>query len=79
MYRENGNSTVSEIVVAGLSVGWSPLAIDLPLTEYGLVRTPLLITYKFSNRSQQLIQLEMNMEGSDAFMFAGYRQVVTAI
>lgn len=77
--RENGNVTVSQMIITGLSVDWLPLDVQLPLPAFGLVRTPQLVSYKFYNRSQQLIQLEMNMEASEAFMFAGYKQLQLSI
>lgn len=64
------------MTITGLCVDSIPLTIELPLPAYGLVRTPLLVNYKFSNRSENLLQLELNMEASEAFMFAGYKQVL---
>ncbi|KAF5306179.1 hypothetical protein FQR65_LT07455 [Abscondita terminalis] len=77
--RQNSRTTLTQITITGLVVDWIPLDLDLPLPAFGLVRTPLLVTYHFYNRSQQLIQLEMNMEASEAFMFAGYKQLQISI
>lgn len=72
--RLNGHLTTTEVSITGLPIDWIPLDLKLNLPAYGLVRTPLLITYHLHNRSTQLIQLDVSMEASDAFMFAGYKQ-----
>ncbi|KAF5298216.1 hypothetical protein FQA39_LY02640 [Lamprigera yunnana] len=72
--RPDGKSTTTCIPINGLTADWIPIDLELPLPAYGLVRTPLLVSYRFFNRSHHLIQLEMNMEASEAFMFAGYKQ-----
>ncbi|KAK5645307.1 hypothetical protein RI129_006607 [Pyrocoelia pectoralis] len=77
--RQNGEAAITQIKIAGLSVDWIPLNLELPLPAYGLVRTPLLVNYKFYNRSRHLLQLEMNMEASEAFMYAGYKQLQLSI
>lgn len=59
----------------GLIVEWVPLDIKITLPAFGLVRTPLLTTYELYNRSSQLIQLDISVDASEAFMFAGYKQV----
>lgn len=60
----------------GLLVDWVPLDVKIKLPAYGLVRTPLLTTYELYNRSSQLIQLDVSLDASEAFMFAGYKQVM---
>ncbi|KRT86775.1 hypothetical protein AMK59_2592 [Oryctes borbonicus] len=73
--RLSGFSAKTEVPLQGLVVDWIPLDIKITLPEHGFVRTPLLVQYHFLNKSHQLIQLDLNMEGSEAFMFAGYKQV----
>lgn len=58
---------------------WIPLEISLSLPTYGFVRTPIVVKYYLYNRSQELIQLEVNMEASEGFMYAGYKQFQTFI
>lgn len=55
---------------------WVPLDLKINLPAFGLVRTPLLTTYELHNKSSQLIQLDVSMDASEAFMFAGYKQVI---
>ncbi|KAI4461539.1 hypothetical protein MML48_5g00002769 [Holotrichia oblita] len=73
--RLNGFSAKTEVPLQGFIVDWIPLDIKISLPEHGFVRTPLLVQYHFLNKSHQLIQLDLNMEGSEAFMFAGYKQI----
>ncbi|KAK9736185.1 Gryzun, putative Golgi trafficking [Popillia japonica] len=72
--RLDGFLAKTEVPLQGLIVDWIPLHIKISLPEHGFVRTPLLVQYHFLNKSHQLIQLDLNMEGSEAFMFAGYKQ-----
>lgn len=46
------------------------------MPAHGWVRTPFCISYFIKNRSDYLITLRLTMEGSDAFMFAGQKQVI---
>ena len=75
VFRSDGHSTITKQIITGLSVEWIPLNLKITLPEYGLVRTPLLVQYHFYNKSQHLIQMDVNMDGSEAFMYAGYKQV----
>lgn len=59
----------------GHTCQWIPLELKMIVPAHGFVRTPLLINYHLFNRSRQLIQLDIAMEGSEAFMYAGYKQV----
>lgn len=69
----------TQIPISGLPSEYIPLDVSLTLPAHGFVRTPLLVTYNFYNRSQHLIQLELNMEASEAFMSAGYKQLPISI
>ena len=52
-----------------------PLYVDVDLDAHGYVRTKLAITYNIYNRTPYSQELEASMEGSDAFMFSGHKQV----
>lgn len=77
--RLDGFATTTEVPIVGLLIEWIPLDLKLNLPAFGLVRTPLLITYHLHNRSSQLIQLDVGIEASEAFMFAGYKQFQVSI
>lgn len=51
------------------------LKIDLEIGAYATVLKPLTTTYTFTNNTNELMLLDVIMEASDAFMFAGYNQV----
>ncbi|XP_018566802.2 trafficking protein particle complex subunit 11-like, partial [Anoplophora glabripennis] len=72
--RKDGHSTTTQITICGLPCLWNPLGLKTISPAHGFVRTPMILYYHLQNRSQQLIQLEVSMEGSEAFMFAGYKQ-----
>lgn len=76
LFRLNSDTdSVLTTLVPSLPVDYIPLFLKINLPAYGLVRTPLLVSYEFHNRSHQLVQLDVTMEASEAFMFAGYKQV----
>ncbi|XP_017779460.1 PREDICTED: trafficking protein particle complex subunit 11 [Nicrophorus vespilloides] len=77
--RANGESTITKIPINGLIVDFIPLDLSVSLPAYGLVRTPLLVEYQLKNKSHHLIQLDVSVEGSEAFMFAGHKQFQTTI
>ncbi|CAH0554376.1 unnamed protein product [Brassicogethes aeneus] len=78
--RENGKEgAISHTSIFGLPCEWIPLGIKLVAPAHGLVRTPMIITYELQNRSQQLIELDVAMEATEAFMFAGYKQFSISI
>lgn len=65
----------TKIPIKGLPVDEVPLRVECQLPAHGYVRTPMFVTFEIHNRSLQLMQLDMNMDASEAFMFAGYKQV----
>lgn len=65
----------TRIALKGLPVDEVPLGIESVIPEHGFVRTPMPITFQLQNRSLHLIQLDMAIDASEAFMFAGYKQV----
>lgn len=77
--REAGTPASTQIALPGLPAEYVPLDVTLPLPAHGFVRTPLLVTYSFYNRSQHLLQLELTMGASEAFMFAGYKQLPVSV
>lgn len=46
------------------------------LPAHGWVRKPMELEYNLFNYSNNLLQLDLLMESSDAFMFAGQKQVI---
>jgi hypothetical protein len=53
----------------------APLYVEMSLPAHGWVRTPMAVSYHIHNYTTRLLELELNMEASDAFMFAGHKQV----
>lgn len=47
----------------------------MTVPPHGYVRTPMVLSYHVINNSQELINVDVVMEGSEAFMFSGYKQV----
>lgn len=45
------------------------------MPAHGWVRTPLTVSYSVHNHTHTLVSLNLNMEPSEAFMFAGHKQV----
>lgn len=67
--------TSSSVTLAPLWVEDAVIGLEAKLPAHGWVRTPLLVTYFIRNHSDYMITLRLTMEASDAFMFAGQKQV----
>lgn len=67
--------TSSSVTLAPLWVEDAVIGLEAKLPAHGWVRTPLLVSYFLKNHSDYMITLRMTMEASDAFMFAGQKQV----
>jgi hypothetical protein len=57
----------------------TPLYVEMNLPAHGWVRTPMAVSYHIHNHTTRLLELELSMEASDAFMFAGHKQVCYCI
>lgn len=49
--------------------------VDCEVAPQGTVRTPLALTYNISNHGTHTAELALSMQVSDAFMFAGHKEV----
>jgi len=77
-YRANDETaleTSSSVTLAPLCVEDAVIGLEAKMPAHGWVRTPFCISYFIKNYSDYLITLRLAMEGSDAFMFAGQKQV----
>lgn len=72
---ENALETSSSVTLAPLWVEDVMIGLKAKMPAHGWVRTPFCISYFIQNHSDYLITLRLTMEGSDAFMFAGQKQV----
>lgn len=75
--REGENNEVStlDIPLPVMRMNTSPLHLEMNIPAHGWVRTPLPVAYILHNKTQTLLSINLNMEPSDAFMFAGHKQV----
>ncbi|KAH0955604.1 hypothetical protein HN011_000445 [Eciton burchellii] len=72
---ENALETSSSVTLAPLWVEDAVIGLEAKMPAHGWVRTPFCISYFIKNHSDYLITLRLAMEGSDAFMFAGQKQI----
>lgn len=80
-YRANDETalkTSSSVTLAPLWVEDAVIGLEAKMPAHGWVRTPFCISYFIKNHSDYLVTLRLAMEGSDAFMFAGQKQVCKA-
>ena len=61
--------------MSAIKLAISSLYITTDLPPYGIVRTPLRLSYNLMNRTELLQELLVAMEPSDAFMFSGNKQL----
>ncbi|KAI4476951.1 hypothetical protein M0804_013131 [Polistes exclamans] len=72
---ENASETSSSVTLAPLWIEDAVISLEAKLPAHGWVCTPLYISYIIQNHSDHLITLRLTMEASEAFMFAGQKQV----
>lgn len=72
---ETALETSSSVTLAPLCVEDAVIGLEAKMPAHGWVRTPFCISYFIKNHSDYLVTLRLAMEGSDAFMFAGQKQV----
>ncbi|XP_011691077.1 PREDICTED: trafficking protein particle complex subunit 11-like [Wasmannia auropunctata] len=72
---ETALETSSSVTLAPLWVEDTVIGLEAKMPAHGWVRTPFCISYFIKNHSDYLVTLRLAMEGSDAFMFAGQKQV----
>ncbi|XP_059480361.1 trafficking protein particle complex subunit 11 [Neocloeon triangulifer] len=66
----------SSIVLPTLSrVDPAPLFVELELPANGWVGSPMAALYRIHNRTDHLLEVEMSLQASDAFMFSGQKQM----
>jgi hypothetical protein len=53
----------------------APLFVELELPAHGWVGSPMAAWYRVHNRTSKLLEVELSLQASDAFMFAGHKQV----
>lgn len=71
---KTASETSSSVTLAPLWIEDSIISLKTELPAYGLVCTPLYVSYIIQNHSDYLITLRLTMEASE-FMFAGQKQV----
>ncbi|KAL3269164.1 hypothetical protein HHI36_008247 [Cryptolaemus montrouzieri] len=71
--------TTSKVMIVGYQVLKVPLKLGVTLPAHGIVRTPTVVNYTLENTSNHLIQLDINVDASDGFMFAGLKQFMLSI
>ncbi|CAK9810108.1 Trafficking protein particle complex subunit 11 [Anthophora plagiata] len=72
---DNALETSSSVTLAPLWIEDAVIGLEAKLPAHGWVRIPLLISYFIRNHSDYMITLRLTMEASEAFMFAGQKQV----
>ncbi|XP_014211822.1 trafficking protein particle complex subunit 11 isoform X2 [Copidosoma floridanum] len=76
---ENTTLTSSSVTLSPLWVEDAIINLETKLPPHGWVLTPLCVSYFIKNHSEFLITLRLSMEASDAFMFAGHKQIEICI
>ena len=53
----------------------SVIHMEADLPTFGLVRTPFTISYTLANAGESVLEFTISADASEAFMFAGHKQV----
>lgn len=67
--------TSSTVTLPTIRVENAPIYVEMVLPAHGWVRTPMAVSYRIHNHTSRLIDVDLSMEASDAFMFAGHKQL----
>lgn len=51
------------------------IGVEMTLPAHGWVRKPMTVEYRLYNNTSTLLELDLVMDASDAFIFAGQKQV----
>ncbi|XP_067008734.2 trafficking protein particle complex subunit 11 [Anabrus simplex] len=70
-----GPVTSSSVALPTMRVENTPLLVEMSLPAHGWVRTPMAVSYHIQNHTNHLLELDLSIEASDAFMFAGHKQL----
>ncbi|XP_054725000.1 trafficking protein particle complex subunit 11-like [Uloborus diversus] len=73
--KENHSFVQTDILLPSITVSKPPIYIELESPAHGWVRTPMTLTYSIHNRSTNVQDMELVVESSDAFMYAGNKQM----
>lgn len=74
--EENGLPYVTTtLALPSVNVEHIPLYVDLDMPSHGCVRSTLPITYTIYNRTGYVQEIEITMDSSEVFMFAGHKQL----
>lgn len=65
----------TEVNLQSLDVTRPPIYMELECPAHGSVRTPMTITYRLYNRLFTVQDVELLVDSSDAFMYAGNKQL----
>ncbi|XP_069942864.1 trafficking protein particle complex subunit 11 isoform X3 [Cherax quadricarinatus] len=76
MYRSDNDSPAVSVSVGlpSLMVEHWGVWVDCEIAPQGTVRTPLALAYIISNHGVHTAELALNMQVSDAFMYAGHKE-----
>lgn len=82
MVKYNSCRSEADSVAVSVSVGLPSVVvehwgvwIECEVAPQGTVRTPLALAYNISNHGTHTAELALSMQVSDAFMFAGHKEV----
>ncbi|XP_013792627.1 trafficking protein particle complex subunit 11-like [Limulus polyphemus] len=68
-------TVATTVALPTLSIENTPLFLELKAPAHGWVRIPLTITYYLHNRTSSVQDIEAFVDSSDAFMYAGNKQL----
>lgn len=68
--------TSSSVTMPTIRCDPAIIGVEMTLPAHGWVRKPMSVEYRLCNHTSTLLQLDLIMDASDAFMFAGQKQVL---
>lgn len=68
-------ATISNYELSSVKVCQSSLFAEAKIPAFAVARVPFGVVFKLKNRSSHVLEFNMNMESSEAFMLSGNKQL----
>ncbi|KAL0272315.1 UNVERIFIED_CONTAM: hypothetical protein PYX00_005340 [Menopon gallinae] len=68
--------TSSSVTMPTVTCKPAIIGVEMSLPAHGWVRKPMTVEYRLYNNTSTLLELDLVMDASDAFIFAGQKQVL---
>lgn len=66
---------VTECDLCSVASTTCPIVVSASLPPYGIVRSPIVASYRLQNCTADVLSVELDVDAAEAFMFSGQKHV----